>query len=100
AGETLATIATRVGLTAAQILTRVFRWNGAPVTAATQNTLAANERLLIEGIYYHDVMSGETAASIATMWGIPEASLRRANPALAAAGSQPTAGQRLLIPAS
>lgn len=100
AGETLATIATRVGLSAAQILTHIFRVNGDAVTAATQNTLAANERLLVEGIYYHDVMAGETAASIASMWSIPEASLRRANPALAAAGSQPSAGQRLLIPAS
>lgn len=100
AGETMPSIATRCGLSAAQILTNFFRANGDPVTATTQGTLGSTERLLIQGIFWHEVMTGETAATIAATWGIPEASLRRANPALATAGSQPTARQRLLIPAT
>jgi len=78
----------------------MFRENGSAITAATQATLTANERLLIQGIFWHEVIRGETVASIAAMWGIPQASLRRANAALAAAKSQPAAGSRLLIPAT
>jgi hypothetical protein len=99
-GETLPTIAKRCGLTNAEILTRIFRENGEAITVATKGTVKANERLLIDGIFWHEVISGETAATIATTWGIPEVSLRHANPQLTVAGSQPQKGNRLLIPAT
>jgi hypothetical protein len=100
AGETIATIATRVGIAAADRLNRIWREDGTPITAATQNTLAANERLLIENVFWHQVITGETPQTIAAMWGIPLASLQRANPTLAGATPVVTVGQRLLIPAS
>ncbi|HEX6288339.1 MAG TPA: DUF4157 domain-containing protein [Herpetosiphonaceae bacterium] len=98
-GETLSGIARRCGIPIADMLNRIFRANGDAITAATQNRLAVNERLLIEGIFWHEVITGETMTSIAQMWVIPLASLIRANPQI----SDPNLilpGQRLLIPAS
>ncbi|MFZ1218002.1 MAG: DUF4157 domain-containing protein [Chthoniobacterales bacterium] len=100
AGETLATIATRVGIAVADRLSHIWRENGAPITAATANTLAVGERLLIENVFWHQVITGETAQSIAATWGVTLASLQTANPSLAGANPAVTAGQRLLIPAS
>lgn len=97
-GDTIATIATRCGI-AAPIIDHIWRFNGDRVTAATVGTLAAAEQLLIEGIDWHEVITGETMASIATMWGVPEASLRRANPSIVAPFTV-RRGDRLLIPAS
>lgn len=99
AKETLAAIARRVGIPQADRLKRIFRENGGAITAATEGTLALNERLLIEGIFWHDVISGETMTTIAKMWNIPLASLQRANPDIADP-SKLRPGQRLLIPAS
>jgi len=99
AGETLVSIARRCGLTQAEMLTRIFRENGDPITVATQNKIRANERLLIDGVFWHEVIAGEAMSSIATMWNIPLASLTRANPQIA----DPRVirrGQRLLVPAS
>ncbi|MBV9790677.1 MAG: DUF4157 domain-containing protein [Chloroflexi bacterium] len=98
-GETLSGIARRVGIPQADRLTRIFRGNGGAITAATEGTLAVNERLLIDGIFWHEVISGETMTGIATMWSIPLASLQRANPAITDP-NKIRPGQRLLIPAS
>lgn len=98
AGETLSAIAARCGLTAAEITTRIFRENGDAVTAATQNTLGTGERLLIDGIFWHDVIAGETMTSIATTWAVPPQSLIRANPQIADP-NHILPGQRLLVPA-
>ncbi|HEU4561281.1 MAG TPA: DUF4157 domain-containing protein [Longimicrobium sp.] len=99
AGETLSGIARRCGLTNAQILTHVFRENGAAITAATINRVNAGERLLIEGIFWHEVISGETMTSIAQIWNVPLASLIRANPQIADPNLiRP--GNRLLVPAT
>jgi LysM repeat protein len=99
AGETLSRIARRCGLTTAQITTNIFRENGDPVTAATMNSIRAGERLLIEGVFWHEVISGETMSAIATIWGIPLASLIRANPQIADP-NRIRPGQMLLIPAT
>ena len=97
-GETLSGIAIRCRLTRAEMLTRIFRWNGDAITTATQNSIRANERLLIDGIFWHEVIGRETMTGIAAMWVVPLASLIRANPQI----SDPNLirpGQRLLIPA-
>lgn len=99
AGETLSGIARRTGLSAAQITTDIFRENGDPVTAATQNRVRVNERLMIVGIFWHEVIRGETMTAIATMWGVPLASLIRANPQVPDP-NHIRPGQMLLIPAS
>jgi len=98
ARETLSAIAARCGLTAAEITTRIFRENGDAVTAATQNTLGIGERLLIDGIFWHDVIAGETMTSIAATWAVPLQSLTRANPQIADP-NHILLGQRLLVPA-
>jgi hypothetical protein len=63
----------------------------------TQNDMAAlftpGTEIFIEGIHWHEVISGETSASIATMWQVPLASLQRANP-----GVTLSQGMRLLVP--
>ena len=97
AGDTLRSIATRFGIPANQITTNIFMGEGGRFSSA--NDKISDTVLFIQSLAYHQVISGETAASIATIWGIPEASLRRANPSLGASG-QPTVGQRLFIPAS
>lgn len=97
-GDTLTTIAARVGIPAADVLTRMFRENGAAITAADRDLLNAGELLLIEGIYWHTANTGDTLAMIATTWARPTDSLTRANPTI----TDPTvaAGTRVLIPAS
>ncbi len=98
-GETLSGIARRTGIPIAGMLNRIWRENGTAITPATQNTLAANERLLIEGIFWHEVIRRETMSSIAAMWNIRLNSLIRANPQI----SNPNLilpGQMLLIPSS
>lgn len=100
AGDTLSGIARRAGISRAGMLTHMFRENGAAITAATQNILAANERILIENVFWHEVITGETLTSIATMWDIPLASLKRANPNITGPRFIIRPGQRLLIPAS
>jgi hypothetical protein len=99
AGDTIPIVAARCGIPAASMLDHIWRSNGDKITAATQNTLAAGEQLLIEGIDWHQVIKDETLATIATMWGIPLASLKRANPNIAAPFAI-NPGDRLLIPAS
>lgn len=96
-GETLLSIAVRCGLTQTEILTRMFRENGDAITKATQNTIGTGERLLIENIFWHEVITDETMSSIAKIWDITLASLIRANPSIIDPGViRP--GQRLLIP--
>jgi hypothetical protein len=82
------------------MLAHIFRENGAAITVATQNTLAANERILIENVFWHEVITGETLTSIATMWNIPLASLKRANPNVTGPTFLIRPGERLLIPAA
>jgi hypothetical protein len=100
AGETIPTIANRCGIPAATMLSHIWRENGDQITAATQNTLAVNERLLVEGINWHEVIAGEDFSSIATMWAIPLASLQSANPQFLGPIGSLNVGDRMLIPAS
>ena len=100
AGETLAGIAARCGIATANMLDHIWRLNGARITVADQDRLAANERLLIEGIDWHQVIGGETMSSIARIWDIPLASLQRANPQVTGPDFVVRTGDRLLIPAS
>jgi LysM repeat protein len=97
-GETLSGIAIRCGISVVDMREHIWRFNGDQITAATQNTLAAGEDLLIEGINWHEVITGETMSSIATIWGITLASLKRANPQIAAPAFMIHPGDRLLIP--
>ncbi|HEY2325605.1 MAG TPA: DUF4157 domain-containing protein [Thermoanaerobaculia bacterium] len=96
AGDTLASVAARFGIATARITTTIFMGEGGRFSSATAPI--TDTALFIVGLGYHDVIAGETAATIATAWRIPEASLRRANPSLGTA--QPTAGTRLFIPIS
>jgi hypothetical protein len=97
AGETLSGIAVRVGIPLADMRNHIWRFNGDRITVATQNTIRAGERLLIEGIDWHHVIAGETLTSIAGFWNTTVAALRRANPRFAAS-STIRVGDRLLIP--
>lgn len=100
AGETIPSIAARCGIPAATMLAHIWRENGDQITAATQNTLAAGERLLIEGINWHEVIAGEDFSSIATMWAIPVASLQNANTQFLGPIGSLNVGDRVLVPAS
>jgi hypothetical protein len=98
-GETLSGIARRCGIAQADRRTLIFRAGGAAITAADEGHLVVGERLLVDGIDWHEVISGETMTSIATMWGVPLTSLIRANPQI----TNPNLilpGQRLLVPRS
>ncbi len=99
AGDTLSGIARRLGIAQANRRTAIFRGNGAAITAADEGTLRAGERLLVEGAFLHEVISGETMTSIATMWNVPLRSVIRANPQIANP-DRIFPGQRLLIPVS
>ena len=96
-GETLSAIAVKVGISVADMLNHIWRDNGNAITAADQSTIRANERLLIENVYWHQVISGESMTSIADMWDVPLTSLTRANPSIADP-NKIRPGQILLIP--
>jgi hypothetical protein len=100
AGETLPSIASRCGIPAATMLSHMWRENGDQITAATQNTLSVNERLLVEGIDWHEVIAGEDFSTISTMWAIPLGSLQRANSQFLGPLGSLNIGDRVLIPAS
>jgi LysM domain len=100
AGETVTGIAWRCGLSVVDMLDHMWRSNGDRITLATRNTLAVGERLLVEGIDWHEVIKGETMTSIAAMWAIPLASLQRANPDIKGPAYWIRPGYRLLIPAA
>jgi LysM repeat protein len=100
AGETLAKIATRCGIAGATMLAHIWRSDGSEITAADKDTLAAGEELLVEGIDWHEVIAGETMASIAKIWNIPLASLTRANPQVTGPSFTIRVGDRLMIPAT
>jgi len=100
AGDTISAIAARCGIPAASMLDHIWRSNGDQITAATQGTLAVGEELLVEGIDWHQVITGETMTTIAGMWTVPLASLQRANPQIAGPAFTVHAGNRLVIPAS
>src|SRR5262249_54513689 len=53
ASDTIPIIATRCGI-AAPVTDHIWRFDGSRITAATVGTLAAGERLLIEGIDWHE----------------------------------------------
>jgi hypothetical protein len=96
-GDTLLKIAERCGLTRDQIITHVFRADGTAVATETQGGVKEGERLLIEGIHWHEVIRGETLERIARIWGVNPSSLRRANPRITDA-DHVEVGWRLLIP--
>jgi hypothetical protein len=98
AGDTLRTVAARFGIATFRITWDIFRGEGDRFKNADA-AIPKNEVLFIRGVFYHDVLSGETVEDIAKTWGIPLASLRRANPTLPATGAAPN-GARLIIPAS
>jgi hypothetical protein len=100
AGETVSGIAVRCGLSVVDMLDHMWRFNGDRITMATRNTLAAGERLLIEGIDWHEVIKGETMTSVAATWGVALASLQRANPSVTGPSFWIRPGDRLLIPAA
>ncbi len=70
-------------------------WSGDPYDRDSYNAIAAGDRLFARGVFYHDVMAGETMAAIARMWGVTAAAIQRANPGVT---GQPAVGARLLIP--
>ncbi len=100
AGETLSKIATRCGIAVASMLTHIWRSDGSEITAADKDKLAAGEELLVEGIDWHEVIAGETMDSIAKIWNIPLASLKRANPQVTGPSFSIHVGDRLMIPAT
>ncbi len=79
AGESLSRIATRCGIGQAQRRSLIFRAGGVAITEASEGTLAIGERLLVDGIDWHEVIRQETMTSVATLWDVPLASLIRAN---------------------
>jgi morphogenetic protein associated with SpoVID len=99
AGETLSSIASKCGIPLAKMRDHIWRSSGDQITLADQNTIAVNERLLIEGINWHEVIKGETMASIARIWVIPLASLINANPQVIGPAYMIHIGDKLLIPA-
>ncbi|MEE8105428.1 MAG: DUF4157 domain-containing protein [Planctomycetota bacterium] len=99
-GETLSGIATKLGIPVADMLDHIWRSNSDRITAATQGTLAAGEELLIEGIDWHEVISGENLSSIATIWNISLGAIKRANPLVTGPSFTIRPGDRLLIPAN
>jgi hypothetical protein len=96
--DTLRTLAARMGIATFRITWDIFHGEGARFKNA-DDAIPPNEILFIRGVFYHDVLSGETVEDIAKTWAIPLASLRRANPTLPATGAAPN-GARLIIPAS
>lgn len=98
-GETLSRIARRCGIAQADRRTHIFRAGGVAITVATERTLAVGERLLVDGIDWHEVIRNESMTSVATLWRIPLASLIRANPQVADP-DHIVVGQRLLVPRS
>jgi LysM repeat protein len=98
ASETVATIATRVGIAPATTVDHIWRFNGARLTATA--TVTVGEQLLIEGIDWYTARAGDTMAKLATTWSVPLASLQRANPQIAGPAFTIRAGDRLLIPVS
>ncbi len=98
-GETLSGIATKVGITTSSMLSHIWRENGDAITVATQNTLGSGEVLLIENVFWHQVISGETMSGIASDWDSPLASLIRANPQVSSP-NRISVGQFLLIPST
>lgn len=99
AGDTLSAIARRCGIPQANRRTAIFRGDGSAITVADENRVRVGERLLVEGIAWHEVILDETMTSIARMWNVPLRSLIRANPQIA----DPDLiipRQRLLVPAS
>jgi len=98
-GHTIAAIAVRCGIPVANMLDYIWRSDGKRITAATRDQLLAGEELLIEGIDWHEVIKGEDMSSLAKMWGVPLASLRRANPQIPPPFVLHS-GDRLLIPSS
>jgi len=99
-GETLSGIAVRCGIAVSDLRDHIWRFNGDQITAATQDRIGAREELLIEGIDWHEVISGENMSRIAQMWDVPLSSLRRANPQIMGPSFNIRPGDRLLIPAS
>jgi hypothetical protein len=98
ADETLPSIAKRCGIPSADALKFIFRAKRVAFKKEEEEKkLTVNEKLFIEGIDWHEVISGETMTTIAKMWDIPLASLIRANPEVPD-HNRIAPGQRLLIP--
>jgi LysM repeat protein len=98
AGDTLRSLATRFGIPSWRITWDIFEGEG-NLFSGPDAPIAAGQILFVRGVFYHDVIAGETVEKIAEKWVVPVASLRRANSSLPAAGAAP-AGTRLIIPAS
>ncbi len=98
-GETLSSISKKVGIPTSQMLSKIFRSNGDAITNATKNKIGKNEKLLIDNMFWHDVIKGETLSSISTMWGIKLSSLKRSNQSVKDP-KKLKIGTRLLIPVS
>ena len=98
-GETIAGIADRCGIAQAQRAATIFRENGDTLNQGgrTEHDIARGERLFIENVYWHRVIQGDTMGDIARAWGIPTASMVRANPQIANPGLI-RVGQFLLVP--
>lgn len=99
-GETLTDIAVRCGIPAGDMINRSWRFNDVQIAADAQHSVTAGEDIFIEGIDWHEVIREENMTSIAEMWGIPLASLKRANPKVKGPSFVIYPGDRLLIPAS
>jgi hypothetical protein len=102
AGETFASVSRRLGMPTGSSAfnadgehRRIMHWpSGDRIRRQDMASLfTAGTEIFVEGIHWHEVIAGETWSSISRMWGVPVASLRRANP-----GVTPATGARVLIP--
>ncbi len=66
------------------------------VHRSNADDIDVGEVLFVEGVFWHRVIMDENLQTISSMWGIPEASLERANPGI----GEMAPGDVLLIPAS
>ncbi len=96
-GEKVPALAKRLGI--AKPEGNIFTLGGEWVPKSSFTTYDPKDGVFAVNVFFHDVISGETLADVARIWGVKEASLIRVNPKLAKSTAI-AAGDRLLVPAS
>jgi hypothetical protein len=97
ASESLVALARRLGIGRARIPGHIFALSGDWIPANEVTTFSPSGGVFAVNVFHHDVIASETLPSIATMWGVPAASIVRAN---GLTSRTVAAGQHLIIPAS
>jgi hypothetical protein len=104
-GDTLESVSRRVGLSTGPEVwdengqhLHIIHWPSGdhPYRDDINELFTPGTEIVIEGIHWHEVISGESWTSIARMWQVTYRALRRANPGVMAVRP----GLRLLIPIS